>query len=83
MKQTLNYPSCVVNSDSRIRKYAKSSQSQSRVTTDDQSVGFDVETLLALKTRCLLLFDGYCRIFVGSLSDEGSGLSIVSQSFHS
>jgi hypothetical protein len=41
------------------------SQSQSHVTTDGQSVCLDVESILVLMTGCLLLFDGYWRVFVG------------------
>jgi hypothetical protein len=40
-------------------------QNQSHVTTDGQSVCLDVEPLLVLMTRCLLLFDDYCCVFVG------------------
>jgi hypothetical protein len=33
--------------------------------TVSQSVCLDVEPLLVLMTRCMLLFDGYCHVFVG------------------
>jgi hypothetical protein len=33
--------------------------------TVSQSVCLDFEPLLVLMTGCLLLLDGYCRVFVG------------------
>jgi hypothetical protein len=59
------------------------SQSQSHVMTDGQSVRcLDVEPLLVLMTRCLLLLTITVESFWGTFSDERSGLSIVSQSLH-
>jgi hypothetical protein len=48
--------------------------------TISQSVCLGVERLLVFMTRCFPLFDGYCRVFAGTLSDERSGLSFASQS---
>jgi hypothetical protein len=42
-----------------------SSQSQSHIATDGQSVSFAVEPHLGLMTRYLLLFDSYGLVFVG------------------
>jgi hypothetical protein len=55
---------------------------QSHVTTDGQSVSHDVEPLLVLKTRCLLLLTITVVSLWSALSDERSGLWIVSQSLH-
>jgi hypothetical protein len=32
--------------------------------TVSQSVSLDIEPLAVLMSRCLLLFDGHCRVFV-------------------
>jgi hypothetical protein len=50
--------------------------------TVSQSVCLDVEPLLILMTGCLLLLTNTIVSLWGALSDERSGLSIVSQSLH-
>jgi hypothetical protein len=50
--------------------------------TVSQSVCFDVKPLLVLMTRCLLLLTITVVSLFSALSDERSGLSIVSQSLH-
>jgi hypothetical protein len=54
-------------------------QSQRHVTTDDQSVCLDVVVLMP---RCLYCLTITVVTLWGALSDERSGLSIVSQSLH-
>jgi hypothetical protein len=62
----------------RISQPPVSSQSQSHIATDGQSVrSLGVEPHLGLMTRYLLLFDSYTLVFVGGLSDERTGLSFV------
>jgi hypothetical protein len=46
----------------------KSSQSQSHITTDGQSVSLGVEPQLGLMTRYLLLFDSYGLVLCGEPS---------------
>jgi hypothetical protein len=59
-----------------------SKSSHSHVTTDGQSICLDVEPLLVLLTRCLLLLTITVVFWWGALSDDWSGLSIVCQSVH-
>jgi hypothetical protein len=60
---------------------ASTQSSQSHIATDGQSVSrsvsLGVEPHLGLMTRYLLLFDSYDLGFVGALSDDRTGLSIV------
>jgi hypothetical protein len=54
--------------------------SQAKVTlqlTVGESVSLDVEPHLELVTGYLLLFDNYCLVLWGALSDERTGLSFV------
>jgi hypothetical protein len=62
------------------RIYSISTKVKVKVTlrlTVSQSICLDVEPHLVFMARCL-----YCCVFVGALSDEKSGLSIVSQTLH-
>jgi hypothetical protein len=58
---------CLTNLYEESLALSNSSQKQSHIATDRQSVSLGVEPHLRLMTRYLLLFDSYGLVFAGRL----------------